>query len=68
MTPIVVVARDIVRTTIEELQHAGRVHQERVVLWLGRREANVVTVQRIGRKPSRTVAHGDPRGIDLGKG
>jgi proteasome lid subunit RPN8/RPN11 len=47
MTSIVVVARDIVRTTIEELQHAGRVHQERVVLWLGRREANVVTVQRV---------------------
>lgn len=47
MTSIVVVARDIVRTTIEELQHAGRVYQERVVLWLGRREANVVTVQRV---------------------
>lgn len=47
MKSIVVVSRDIVRTTIEELQHAGRNHQECVVLWLGRREANVVTVQRV---------------------
>lgn len=47
MKSIVVVSRDIVRTTVEELQHAGHVHQERVVLWLGRREADVVTVQRV---------------------
>lgn len=47
MTSVVVISRDLVRTTIEELQRAGRVHQERVVLWLGRWEANAVTVRRV---------------------
>lgn len=47
MTSIMGVSRDIVRTTIEELQQAGRVHQERVVLWLGRLEADAVTVRQV---------------------
>lgn len=47
MKTILVVSRDIVRVTVEELQQAGHAHRERVVLWLGRQKADTIAVETV---------------------